>query len=688
MVASSSDPTDSISVSNVPVQEDKPNWKKQIDELGESASVWNDPSAEGVSTEEIREYYLSTQQPKSVPTDSTLTEQEDIVSSDTTKATDSPTDIVDETIVEQAPTPTELDQQIYQGIYGRAIEQGDTSVPTIEEWLTNEGISGASTEGANKEALEMAITAAKTLEKSYDETFIGDLVRTLSIGNNKELKLVQLGKQKEKVYSDADLTEEQRAEKIKKLNTTELNLKEGKRDNVWASEPMMDITGYAEGETSEFATGILSTVVDFFATPNVGIAGAITKVLPKLPILGVAKYATDALVKRGFKPSVASKMIKEQLPKVVETLDKAGSKFALFETAKDFQQQVDQYGGINEVDFTQSPEAFAKGYGLGAGLGLIGVLGRQIPKLGTALKTEGATAVKQKGVTQALVDRGLSDSRIIGTVGETIGLGGEVATFGLINATTPTLENPEGELTTESFTDGMSEALKYIIGFRAVGLASRIAKGQTLFNKQYSEFNKAEKEQAFSLMSEINNKIKSGELTEQSAKEYLRNKITVKLTPEQIQEKIKSGEITKANAAEYFSKQEVGSYMPITLIEKVFQEISGMKSNLSRKDVFNKVFEIEAQAKTDGTYRINTYSKDGLLLTTANVKGPAEVSGFINKFKKVRANEIEKSANGEGNYPLSNRVNYSINPQPLLEAPATSEVITTVDGDYTRSSRI
>jgi len=565
--------------------------------------------------------------------------------------------------------PTELDQQIYQATYGKAIEQGDTSVPSIEEWLTNEGISGATAGDANKEALEMAITAAKTLEKSYDETFIGDLVRTLSIGNNKELKLVQLGKQKEKVYSDANLTEEQRAEKIKKLNTTELNLKEGKRDNVWASEPMMDITGYAEGETSEFATGILSTVVDFFATPNVGIAGAITKVLPKLPILGVAKYATDALVKRGFKPSVASKIIKEQLPKVVETLDKAGSKFALFETAKDFQQQVDQYGGISEVDFTQSPEAFAKGYGLGAGLGLIGVLGRQIPKLGAALKTEGATAVKQKGVTQALVDRGLSDSRIIGTVGETIGLGGEVATFGLINATTPTLENPEGELTTESFTDGMSEALKYIIGFRAVGLASRVAKGQTVFNKQYSEFNKAEKEQAFSLMTEINNKIKSGELTEQSAIEYLKNKIDVKITPEQIKEKIKSGEITEANAAEYLLKQEVKSRIPITLIDKVLQEISGMKSNLSRKDVFNKVFEIEAQAKTDGTYRINTYSKDGLLLTTANVSGPAEVSGFINKFKKVRANEINKANNGQGNYPINNKVNYSINPQPLLEAP-------------------
>ena len=151
MVGSSSDPTDSMDVSEVQ-EVVKPNWQTQIDELGESASIWNDPSAEGVSTEEIREYYLSTQQPESVPTDSTLTEQEDIVSSDTTIATDSPTDIVDETIVEQAPTPTELDQQIYQGIYGRAIEQGDTSVPTIEEWLTNEGISGASTEDANEES--------------------------------------------------------------------------------------------------------------------------------------------------------------------------------------------------------------------------------------------------------------------------------------------------------------------------------------------------------------------------------------------------------------------------------------------------------------------------------------------------------------------------------------------------------
>ena len=37
----------------------KPNWQKQIDELGGSASIWNDDSAKGVSNEEIRKYYLA-----------------------------------------------------------------------------------------------------------------------------------------------------------------------------------------------------------------------------------------------------------------------------------------------------------------------------------------------------------------------------------------------------------------------------------------------------------------------------------------------------------------------------------------------------------------------------------------------------------------------------------------------------
>ena len=667
MVASSSDPTDSMSVSNVPVQKDKPNWKKQIDEFGESASVWNDPSAAGVSTEEIREYYLSTQQPESVPTDSTLTEQEEITPSDISETKESvPTDstittptadVVEETVVEQAPIPTELDQQIYQGIYGRAIEQGGTPVPTIEQWMSTRESSAKDDKygyvEAEADVFRTITNIPKTLEASYDKSFPGFLARIISTSGGVS------GPISGPSYTGKD-------EPLIPVS------------DEYATEPIINITDYKEGDTNEYVTDILSTVLDIFSMPNVGIGGALTKVLPKLPMLGVAKYATDTLVKLGLKPAVASKVIKKQLPKALETIDKGGSTFALFETAKDFQRQVQELGGMSEVDFTQSPEAFARGYGLGAGLGLIGQLGRQIPKLTAALRTEGRAAVAEKGVSQALIDRGLSDSRIIGTLGETIGLGGEVATFGLINATTPTLENPEGELTAESFSEGMSEALKYIIGFRAVGLASRVAKGQTAFNKQYSEFNKAEKEQAFSLITEINNKIKSGELTEQSASEYLKNKIDVKITPKQIKEKIKSGEITEANAAEYFSKQEVKSSLPITLIDKVLQEISGMKSNLSRKDVFNKVFEIEAQAKTDGTYRINTYSKDGMLLTTANVKGPAEVSGFINKFKKVQANEIKKTNNGQGNYPVNNKVSYRINPVPLLESKETTTI---VDGD-------
>mgnify|MGYP003641493055 CR=1 FL=1 len=104
-----------------------------------------------------------------------------------------------------------------------------------------------------------------------------------------------------------------------------------------------------------------------------------------------------------------------------------------------------------------------------------------------------------------------------------------------------------------------------------------------MFNKQYSEFNKAEKEKAWSLMTEINKKIESGEISPKKAQEYL------------------DGVILRGEA-------------PITLIEKVVQEISGMKSNITRDQLFNKVFDIKAQAKTDGSYEVNTFSKDGLWL--------------------------------------------------------------------------
>ncbi len=317
MVSSSSDPTDSMSVTQSPTQEDKPNWQKQIDEFGESASIWNDPSAAGISTEEIREYYLSTQQPESVPTDSTLTEQEDVVSSDVSQTeksvpTDStittPTaDVVEETVVEQAPIPTELDQQIYQGIYGRAIEQGDTSVPSIEEWLTNKGLSAATTEDANKEALEMVSLAAKNVEHAYDESFIGDLIRTIGSSGNPALRQRTLDKKITKIKANTTLTEEEKQEKIDNLSTF---------DAVWASEPLVNITGYTPEDTNEFAVGVMSTLLDFAATPSEAIGSGIVKVagkiLPSKNLLGIGKKTYDVLVnKLKINPNVARKIIEK-----------------------------------------------------------------------------------------------------------------------------------------------------------------------------------------------------------------------------------------------------------------------------------------------------------------------------------------------------------------------------------------
>ncbi len=130
--------------------------------------------------------------------------------------------------------------------------------------------------------------------------------------------------------------------------------------------------------------------------------------MPSKTFLGIGKTTYDALRALGIGKQPAVNLIKKQLPEFIKRLDKAGSQFGLFDVAKDFQRQVDQYGGVSEVDFTQSPEAFAKGYGLGAGLGLVGEVGRAIPRLGTALKTEGRAAVADKGVSQILTDRGLS----------------------------------------------------------------------------------------------------------------------------------------------------------------------------------------------------------------------------------------------------------------------------------------
>lgn len=736
MINASSDPTSSASVVEESEPEiivpegEKPNWQKQIDELGDSASLWNDPSAEGVSMDEISAYYKASEEKKN-PTVSTVPEIESGEAA--VLNTENAEEVVTDTTI-----PTELEQQIYNGIYGRAIEQGDTSVPSIEDWMTNEGVSASSSGKATTEAsimatsgtLETAVTVAKHIENAYDDSFPGDLIRTLAIGKNKKLKLVQIGKQKEKVYSDEDLTEEQKAEKIKKLNTTELNIKEGKRDNVWASEPMMDITGYTEGDTNEFAVNVMTTLLEFAVTPSIGAGGmvakTVSKVLPPKALIGIGKVSSDILVKAGLNPKIAQKIIKEQLPKFAKALDEGGSKFGLFDVAKNFQQQVDDLGGLDGVDFSQSPKAFAKGYGLGAGLGFIGAAGRQIPRLGAALKTEGKAVVAEKGITETLANRGLADSRILGTAGETIGLGGEALTFGLINATTPTDANPEGELTAESLKEGVGEAFKYIFAFRGVGLAKKIAAGKSVFNQQYSELNKSEKEKAWSLMTEVHKKIAKeegytkesvdklrakaaevmssktlseeakelkvekikdeiddvffkGKLNKKKAEEYLRDKVFIKgISKEELKARIKNGESRESILGQEF----VGNY-PVTLVEKVIQELSGMKSNLTRDHLFNKVFEIKAQAKTDGTYEINTISKDGIWLGSLDVKGPAEVNEFIEAFKKEREIQITKTTEGKGNYPLSNEVNYSINPQPLLEAPVANEVITTVDGDNT-----
>tara|TARA_B110000902_G_C14282329_1_gene577416 strand:+ start:1725 stop:2000 length:276 start_codon:yes stop_codon:yes gene_type:complete len=42
----------------------KANWQKQIDELGGSASIWNDPSAVGVSMDDISAYYKASEAKK------------------------------------------------------------------------------------------------------------------------------------------------------------------------------------------------------------------------------------------------------------------------------------------------------------------------------------------------------------------------------------------------------------------------------------------------------------------------------------------------------------------------------------------------------------------------------------------------------------------------------------------------
>ena len=601
-----------------------------------------------------------------------------------------------------------LEEKIYQGIYGEALKRGDTSVPTMEQWKESPELFSAKDSGeASKEALDeftdpesykfaaeqlskSISKAAKNVEHAYDESFIGDLIRSASSGSNPVLRAATISKKIEKISADKTLNKEEKQEKIDNLSAF---------DAAWASEPFVNITDYTPEETNEFAVGVMSTLLDFAAIPEVGfVKGASSlykgisnlasapKFIKPLETLAIGKKASklsrqfDKAISQGAKfldeankplfnsllrvgkatqellvnkfslsPEVANRIIQKQLPEFVKRMDATGVKFGTFDAAKDFQMQLDQYGGIEGVDFSQSEEAFNKGYGLGLGLGVIGAAGSQAPKLGAALKMEGKAGVAQKGVSGTLYERGLMDSRILGTIGQGVGVTGEAITFGVINATTPTLKNPEGELTLESFKDGTSEALKYIIAFRGVGLAKQIAQGKSVFNKQKTELNKTEKEKAWDIYANLDAKAKKGNVTEKEVKDYL------------------DGVIKRAEA-------------PISLIDKISQELSGMKSNLTRESMFNKIFEVKAQARPDGSFDVNTFSKDGLWLTTKNVKNPSEVNEIINNLKKERNTLMQTSE--ELFSKLEPNVTYDINLQPIqdiISPPAMEFKIPRID---------
>lgn len=498
--------------------------------------------------------------------------------------------------------PSDLEEKIYQGIYGKALEQGDTSVPTIEQWKENPDLyTGMTSEEATEEALGLVSSAAKNVEHAYDETFIGDLIRTVGSSTNPVLRQMTLSKKIENISADENLTEEDKSEKIKNLSTF---------DAVWASEPFVNITDYTPEETNELVVGVLSTVMDFAATPQLGVGSGIAKVagkiLPSKTLLGAGKTTYDTLRGLGFGKQPAINLVRKQLPEFARRLDIAGTQFGLFGVAKDFQQQVDEYGGLENIDFSQSAEAFTKDYRLGAGLGLIGAAGRALPK---SLAVGGEGVIAEKGLQQALKEAGASRSIILGTLGEATALTGEVAAFGLINAKTPTLENPEGELTWESYTNGVTEAAKFIAGMRIAGGIKTLAQGKPLFptitEPKYTELNKAEQKIIKDVISEMEAKVKTGEITQENFDAYVSSVINEGRTP-------------------------------ITVMEKLMQEMSGMKSDVARPDVLKKIAKIEVQSKSDGTFDMNSYDSQGRWLTTRDVANIGEARESIEDFNQER----------------------------------------------------
>ena len=562
-------------------------------------------------------------------------------------------EVVKEPKVEEVPS--DLEEKIYQGIYGKALEQGDTSVPTIEQWKENPDLyTGMTSEEATEEAFEMMtdperadqavediinttiVPALKNVEHSYDETFIGDAIRTISMGNNKELKQLQIEKKKEKIQADTTLTEEQKENKIQELNSDGF---------VWASEPFVNLTGYTPEETNEFAVGIMSTVGDFMLTPGAGLLGQAGKLIPKVltsKILLKTGKATQEVLTKLFKmsPDVASKIVQKQLPEFLRRADIAGTKFGTFNIYKDFQQQVDEYGGVENIDFSQSDEAFTEGYGLGVLLGTVGSVSRALPRAAQAVKEAGVKGVAQRGVTDVLSGISPDKSVLIGRLGEGLAFTTEVGAFGLINATTPTLKNPEGELTTESFLDGSAEAFKTVIGFRAAGIVRNLITPTTKDFKFEYDFNKSEKQKASDLVKEIGFKVEEGNL---NPKEYLKDVIAKKKAP-------------------------------ISVIDRVLQELSGMKSTLTRDNILKKVFKVEVQAKSDGTFDLNTYNKEGNWLTTRNVTNVGEARESIESFNQERLEAPQ------GTYEPNVEVVMNLDPiQDIISPPTMQFKIPRID---------
>ena len=577
--------------------------KKDSGELYTNADVIKYAQEYGYPKEDIEKMMIKTSSDPSL--NSSLISSKDYIKEPEVK--------VEEEEPQEVKVPSDLEEKIYQSIYGKSLEQGDTSVPTMEQWKENPDLySASSPEEANKEAFNMmfdpeignqavinvlkttVIPALKNVENAYDDLFIGDAIRTISMGTNKELKQLQIDKKKEKIQSDTTLTEEQKENKIQELSADGF---------VWASEPFANFTGYTPEETNEFAVGIMSTIGDYMLTPAVGLLGQASKLGAKVltsKILLKTGKATQEVLTKLFKmsPDVASRTVQKQLPEFLRRVDIAGTKFGTLNIYKDFQQQVDEYGGIENIDFSQSEEAFTEGYSTGVLLGTVGSVSRALPGVAQAVKDVGVKGVMKEGVKGVLNKMPYDKSVLIGRLAEGLSFTTEVGTFGLINATTPTLENPKGELTTESAIDGLSEALKVVIGFRVAGIAQNLMKPKFKLDLK----DKTENQKASDLVKEIDLKIKEGNF---NPKEYLKDVI----------EKGKA---------------------PISVIDKVLQEVSGMKSNLTRNNIAKKVFKIEVQAKSDGTFDLNTYNKEGNWLTTRYISNIGEARESIESFNQER----------------------------------------------------